>query len=328
MIRSPYTIVLLAGLALSLGSSLVGQSELNVSPRFKALSYTPPPTAGTWKVLDRDGANRKVTPYLSSLGLGEGGTGVITSPPFTVASPVINLTLRGHDGPDGERKKNFVALVDAETGETLRKTFAPLSDPLKERSWNVENLQGRRVRFEAHDHDTEGAFAWLGVGRIDAGERFRVDFQEGFPKNWTAIAEKRSVRYEEIQGGGVPFLSLVSHESMIPKAGAAEIPCGFSRAEALLPRRPRSRVPALSSAAARSRSSIGTDLARRSRSCRVHARRGVQARQRLEGAAPPSVRRPVPVLPRRAAEGACHRPHPDLGGAWRAERSAHHRHHL
>lgn len=218
--------VRLVGLLVFLEASVVGQTVSDPSPRFKALAYTPPPAAGTWSILDRDGANRKVDPYLSSLGQGEGGTGVITSPPFTVASRTITMTLCGHDGPRGERKKNFVALEDAETGEILRKTYAPLSDPLKLRSWDVADLGGRRVRFTAHDHDTEGAFAWLGIGRIDGGAGFEVDFRDGLPEGWTSIAEKRSARYEEIKGG-VPFLSLASHESMIPKAGVAEIPCGF-----------------------------------------------------------------------------------------------------
>ena len=45
------------------------QTAAKASPRFKALLYTPPPGEGTWRILERDGANRQVAPYLSSPGL-------------------------------------------------------------------------------------------------------------------------------------------------------------------------------------------------------------------------------------------------------------------
>jgi hypothetical protein len=196
------------------------------SERYKALKVTPPPQPGTWKILERNGASMNVGPHLSSLGLGETGTGVIRSPAFTVSTETMTLTLCGQDGQRGERKKNFVAIVDAETGETLRKTYAPCSDLWQPRSWDVAPLRGRRVCFEAHDHDTAGAFAWMGIGRIDAGPKFQVDFREGLPDGWTATQLDHDARYVEVTGG-VPFRSLASHESLIPAHGVVEIPCGF-----------------------------------------------------------------------------------------------------
>jgi len=228
MKRIAITLALFALTILGQDTSLEASGR---SERYKALKVTPPPHPGTWKILERNGASMNVGPHLSSLGLGESGTGVIRSPAFTVSTETITLTLCGQDGPRGERKRNFVAIVDAETGETLRKTYAPRSDSWQPRSWDVAALRGRRVCFEAHDHDAAGAFAWTGIARIDAGSRFRVDFRKGLPEGWTSTNPDHDARYVEVTGG-VPFRALVSHDSLIPALGSAEIPCGF-RAERL-----------------------------------------------------------------------------------------------
>ena len=98
-----------------------------MSSLYKALRCPSPASHGTWAVLDFDGARRPVEPYLSSLGGGELGTGVIASPPFPVSLDTITFTVCGHDGQGGGREQNFVALVDAASNETLKRTFAQLS---------------------------------------------------------------------------------------------------------------------------------------------------------------------------------------------------------
>ena len=116
-------------------------------PRTSRPSRSPPPSAsGTWAILDRDGANRPMARYLSSLGGGESGTGVIISPPFRIATDTITFTICGHDGQGGGQKKNFIALVDAKTGKTLQQTTAPGSDAVQARSWDVAKLRPREVR--------------------------------------------------------------------------------------------------------------------------------------------------------------------------------------
>ena len=104
---------------------------------YKALKIPPPTFGSTWAVLERDGANRKVEPYLSSLGKGEAGTGVVSSPPFIIADDKITFTICGHDGQGGGRNENYVALVDARKGNTLMKTPAPGNDAMQERSWDL-----------------------------------------------------------------------------------------------------------------------------------------------------------------------------------------------
>jgi len=218
-----------AGILLGFNVSIAHSREApGISRIYRAL-HCDPATAtalGTWGILDRDGANRKVDPYLSSLAGGEVGTGTISSPPFTLSTDAIKFTICGHDGQGGGRGKNLLALVNSKTGEVLRKTMAPGSDPLQARSWDVKGLRGSKVRIEVRDGIAEGAFAWLGVGEIDAGPELRIDFRRGLPGGWK-VAEKpeEKERGFEILRGGVPFRAL--RQTLVPAGGAAEIPCGI-----------------------------------------------------------------------------------------------------
>ena len=222
------TLVLVAGIAASVGSARADESD----SAFWALAC-PVHMQGThtWDRLDFDGASRRVKPFLSSLGSGEQGTGVIVSPEFAIAGDQIVLTVRGHDGQGGGKGKNFVALVDAENGAVLKRTPAPGQDALKEVAWDVSALQGRRVRIEAHDGLDEAAFAWMGIGTIDAGSAFSVDFKTTGPEGWTRRAERQAVRKEEPWKqftGGVPFQTLREAYSIVPPSGKVTIPCGFA----------------------------------------------------------------------------------------------------
>jgi len=209
---------------------LAGGRDGDAAAGYRALIYVPTAvTTGTWAILERDGANRQVDPYLSSLGAGEYGTGAIASPTFTVASDTIAFTICGHDGQGGGERKNFIALADAKTGANLRRTLAPGSDAMVSRSWDVRDLRGSEVRIEVHDGIAAAGFAWLGVGMIDAGPAFRVDFRKGLPEGWKTIESARpkaeQPAFETIEGG-IPFRAL--RGTMLPATGAAEIPCGFA----------------------------------------------------------------------------------------------------
>lgn len=203
------------------------EDNSGTSEGYKALACPAAPSSGTWAILDRDGANREVRPYLSSLGGGERGTGVFTSPPLSVSVDVITFTICGHDGQGGGRGKNFIALIDANSGETLEKTAAPCTDPMQERSWDVSKHKGRDARIEVHDGLAEGAFAWIGVGMIDAGPSMAVDFRTGMPEGWKSSPPLTEDRMETVEGG-VPFLRRATMFTMVPATGVAEVPCGFS----------------------------------------------------------------------------------------------------
>lgn len=197
------------------------------SSRFQALKCPSVSVGQTWGILERDGANRKMDPYLSSLANGETATGMISSPPFIIETDEITLTVCGHDGDRGGRNENFVALVDARKGQVLLKVPPPQNDAMQERKLNVKPLRGTQVRLELRDGNTEGAFAWMGVGRIDAGPNMRIDFRQGMPKDWAQAERKAEIRYD-VLAGGVPFKRAGNVFTIIPKQGAIEIPCGFT----------------------------------------------------------------------------------------------------
>jgi len=117
-------------------------------------------------------------------------------------------------------------LVDARKGTDLRKTTAPANDALRERSWDVADLKDREVRIEVRDGIAEGAFAWLGIGSIDAGPALRVDFRNGLPDGWNRTSRAADVRNEFV-AGAVPFQRNTSVTGLIPAKGEVEFPCGF-----------------------------------------------------------------------------------------------------
>jgi hypothetical protein len=219
---------LAAALLTSTFASAAGSENAPVATsHYKALKLPAPLSSGTWAILDRDGANRRVVPYLSSLAGGERGTGLIVSPPFQIAVDTIDFTVCGHDGQGGGRGENFVALVAAETGRTLEKTMAPCADPMQERSWDVAERKGSQVRIEVHDGIAEGSYAWIGVGRIDAGPQMTVDFKKDMPADWEVRLRPVQQRTELVEGG-VPFLRCPAVFTIVPNAGTTDIPCGFA----------------------------------------------------------------------------------------------------
>jgi hypothetical protein len=183
-------------------------------------------TGGTWAVRDRDGANRQVTPYLSSLEWGESGTGKIVSPPFQLDCDTITFTICGHDGQGGGKQQNYIALIDSKTGDALQKTMAPGQDAMQEQRWDVAQWKGRKVYLEVHDGDDGTAFAWLGIGRIDAGRDMQIDFGQGMPTAWS-ISSPQLTQQTEVLTGGIPFRRLSSTYSLVPSTGKAKIECGF-----------------------------------------------------------------------------------------------------
>ena len=199
--------------------------------RLQALKPAAGVTRGSWDILQRDGANREVAPYLSSLAQGEAGTGVIASPAFTITCETIDFTIRGHDGQGGGRQKNFIALVDIKKGKILLKTAAPGNDALQKGSWDVTKYQGLEVRIEVHDGLSEAAFAWIGIGHIDARDALQVDFKQGMPEAWHTssrqVDQQTTLNSGDGSASGISFRALQSAYSMLSTAGTTEIPCGF-----------------------------------------------------------------------------------------------------
>jgi hypothetical protein len=197
------------------------------SPIYKALRCPPPDTASTWAVLDRDGLNKKVDPYLSSLADGETGTGIITSPPFKLTVKSITFTICGHDGQSNDQGKNHIALVDARKGNVLIKTSPPGNDAMQPRTWDVINFRNIEARIEVRDDNAATGFAWMGIGQIDAGPDLNVDFSKGLPQAWDRPKKQIDVHSENLIGP-IPFQRHAGLYSLITRAGAVDIPCGFN----------------------------------------------------------------------------------------------------
>lgn len=147
---------------------------------------------GTFRILTYDGAHRSTPPYLSSLGNGEQGTGMIRSPVFSLHTPKIRLLVNGWDGQAGDREENRFQLLDAETKEVLFSSPPPQSDFPQWLEWDVSQFQGHNVYLRIVDGNSESAFAWLGLWEVDAGEDFSIRFSEN-PSlaGWSAEGEQQ-----------------------------------------------------------------------------------------------------------------------------------------
>ena len=109
--------ILLVLLGSSLTTAALSQEKQDISTKYKALQCPQPTLGTTWAIVERDGANRKVDPYLSSLGQGETGTGTISSPSFVIDTDTIRFTICGHDGQPGGRGENYIALDRCAQGQ-------------------------------------------------------------------------------------------------------------------------------------------------------------------------------------------------------------------
>ena len=198
------------------------------SPRFYA-AQCPKVAAKTWGIHNRDGANRATEPYLSSLVGGEAQTGAIGSPPFVIAVDAIRFAIRGHDGKEGGKGQNFIALIDNKTGAELRKTPAPGNDALVPQQWEVADLKGRTVRIRVVDGNSERSYAWLGIETIDAGPALTVDFRRGIPRDWQSIADGSEGQPRPstvLTEGPVPFRVYEDTFTWVPEQGVGQIRIG------------------------------------------------------------------------------------------------------
>lgn len=214
-------------LAIALPAVLYATTALGES-RFYAAQYSQA-SAATWGICERDGANRPTERYLSSLVGGEQATGAIGSPPFKLSVDTVRFSLRGHDGMGGGRNQNYAALIDNKTGDILRSTPAPGNDALQELEWDVAELKGRTVRFQMVDGNGDGAFAWLGIEKLEAGPEMTIDFRQGMPKGWAAVApaeDQAARKSTDVAGGPVPFRVFEDTFTWFPETGVGVVSVG------------------------------------------------------------------------------------------------------
>lgn len=110
---------------------------------------------------------------VSSFNQGDGATGTLMSPPFTLARKYINFLMGGGMHP-GETCMNL--LVD---GRTVRTATGPNDKPggterLDWQTWDVAELEGKTVRIEIVDRAT-GGWGHINVDQITQSDRKEVE---------------------------------------------------------------------------------------------------------------------------------------------------------
>jgi len=140
---------------------------------------------------------------LSSLGMGEQGTGMVESAPFKVTALPLELAVRGWDGPLGKQGKNQVELIDAKTDEVLQTIAAPLSDRPVWVALDNQKLRNKQVYIRIVDGNTAAGYSWIGFDGFRMGQSGPVrmdDFDHA--EFWTVKRAKPVV----VTHYGVPFL--------------------------------------------------------------------------------------------------------------------------
>lgn len=80
---------------------------------------------------------------------GSAATGTATSPSFVVSGDFVSFYAAGHDNADNSGKLDYFYLKDALTAQVLYQSHTPGSDLFIPVQWDVRNLMGRSVVFQA-----------------------------------------------------------------------------------------------------------------------------------------------------------------------------------
>lgn len=179
---------------------------------------------GTWGI-QKELAGQMIPATLSSLAGGETATGTLLSQPFTLQSPKIKILLRGWSGPpNNANDKNYIALIDANTNQILRKAKPPQKTEIAEWvQWDTQDLINHTVQFQLTDNDNHNAYAWFAVDAIDTGKNFNINFnaapsldgwklKDGSDKTQLLIADHH----------GIPYLD--KGEAILQQGKKTEIP--------------------------------------------------------------------------------------------------------
>lgn len=176
---------------------LLALREQEGEPTWTAMPHPEfPKSALPWVIQKRDCNDGQEVDILSSLARGEKKaeqrTGILRSRKFALPGS-IEFWLCGHRGhPDRPaHEKNYVRLVDADSGEELKRVYPPRSDTCRKVVWKFESHVGKQVRFEIVDGDAGASFAWLGVTRFSPETIHVEDFREqsGSDKMLRQLAE-------------------------------------------------------------------------------------------------------------------------------------------
>ena len=122
-----------------------------------------------WRLEPRRSADRKgMSPFLSSLPLGERYTGTLRSREF-VLPPTLSLFVCGHLGfPDKPAEpKNLVRVRLSGSGEVVAEALAPRNDTARRVTWDLGAHAGKTAAIEVVDGLSLTSYAWIAIARID-----------------------------------------------------------------------------------------------------------------------------------------------------------------
>ena len=208
--------------------------SINLYGKTNTFNYYGIPLAlplGTFGVVNTVG-NAQSPTHLSSLVGGEIGTGSIVSKEFKIEVPVIKILARGWNEKKGDKDLNRFELVDAKTGNILRKAKPPQTTATpKWIEWDVKNLKGKNVKIKIVDGDSNGGYAWLGIDRIDAGPAMRINFNANPElKNWEIETENKEPKI--LNYFGVPYL--INSSIVFKQNDTKKIELGFKAEKIIL----------------------------------------------------------------------------------------------
>ena len=186
---------------------------------------------GTFGVVNSAG-NISTPVHLSSLPGGETEIGSIISKEFKIEVPVIKLFARGWNGFKGDKNLNRFELVDAKTGKVVRKAKPPQSTTVpKWIEWDVKDLKGENVKIRIVDGDSNKAYAWLGIDRIDGGPEMQINFNAN-PELDIWEVETENTEPKSLIHFGVPYL--VNSGFAFKQNDTRKIELGFKAKKILL----------------------------------------------------------------------------------------------
>ncbi len=149
-----------------------------------------------WGVEMNPCADGVVAPLLSTLVTGETRTGILRSAPFA-APERLAFWMAGYSN----QHKNHARLIDAATGEELRRADTPRANPAQRLEWDLADLAGRMVRIEIVDGDTGTGWAWISFGRLEPPVLPLPANDGDVPEGWESLPYVS----EDIHVSGVPF---------------------------------------------------------------------------------------------------------------------------
>ncbi|HZL35455.1 MAG TPA: PVC-type heme-binding CxxCH protein [Tepidisphaeraceae bacterium] len=154
-----------------------------------------------WSVQLRTSSDgNTAAPFISSLPLGERGTGVLRSPDFAIPAK-LSFYMAGHNGQPPTRRpiKNFVRLRAADSGDVLIQAAPPRNDMAQKVIWDLSKWAGQKGYIEATDGNNGTAYAWMAFGRFDPSV-VRVPAAAEHNRLQTAIDIAASLGLRELDG--------------------------------------------------------------------------------------------------------------------------------